>query len=142
MGNLGVSARVSPLQRIYNPKGDILHAITASSADFAGFGEAYFTLINFGEVKGWKKHLKMFSNLVVPVGRVRFHVFNELTSQLQVFEIGPSNYSRLTVPPGLWLSFKGLDKGVNLILNIASIEHDPIEAVSAPLSAFPMEPRI
>ena len=34
---------------------------------------------------------------------------------------------RLTVSPGLWLAFKGLGED-NLVLNIADIRHNPIEA--------------
>ena len=42
--------------------------------------------------------------------------------------LGPGdNYARLTVSPGLWLAFKGLGED-NLVLNIADIRHNPIEA--------------
>ena len=37
------------------------------------------------------------------------------------------NYYRLTVPPNLWIAFKGIDKDINLLLNIADFEHDPKE---------------
>ena len=41
--------------------------------------------------------------------------------------LSPNEYIRLTVPPGIWFGFKGLGKPVNLISNIADIEHDPSE---------------
>ena len=47
--------------------------------------------------------------------------------------MGYNNYSRLTVPAGLWLAFKGEDDGMNLILNIASIPHDPSESINKPI---------
>ena len=37
------------------------------------------------------------------------------------------NYRRLTVPPGLWMGFQGMGRGLNLLLNIADIPHDPTE---------------
>ena len=37
------------------------------------------------------------------------------------------NYGRLTVPPNLWLAFKGVGVQESLLLNVASIPHDPNE---------------
>ena len=48
-------------------------------------------------------------------------------------ELSQINYKRLTVPPGLWLAFKGKGNQSNLILNIASIEHDSEEIERKPL---------
>ena len=47
--------------------------------------------------------------------------------------LGPANYQRLTVPPGVWLGFEGRGEGLNLMMNLASIEHDPTEADTLPL---------
>ncbi|MDQ1298578.1 MAG: hypothetical protein QG558_1117, partial [Campylobacterota bacterium] len=41
--------------------------------------------------------------------------------------LSQDNYQRLTVKPNLWVAFKGLGE-YNLLLNLASIEHDPHEA--------------
>ena len=43
----------TPLSRIFHPKGDILHGMKKSDEGFTGFGEAYFTIIKNGEIKGW-----------------------------------------------------------------------------------------
>ena len=63
--------RLSPLRRIDTPAGPVLHALKASEPAFQGFGEAYFTAVGRGQVKAWKRHRRMVSNLVVPVGEVR-----------------------------------------------------------------------
>jgi dTDP-4-dehydrorhamnose 3,5-epimerase len=34
---------------------------------------------------------------------------------------------RLTVPPGLWMAFQGLDNTSSMLLNIADIKHEPDE---------------
>ena len=124
---------VSPLKKIINPKGDILHAIKSGSNGFNGFGEAYFSMIKKGCVKGWKKHLKMTLNLVVPQGEIRFVVYDDRENSLtkmKFFQINLSldNYCRLTVSPGLWVAFQGISEGFNLLLNVANIEHDPDES--------------
>ena len=47
---------LTPLKQIKHPLGDLYHAMKKSDKDFSGFGEAYFSTVNQGCVKGWKKH--------------------------------------------------------------------------------------
>ena len=134
----------TPLRRIAVPKGDVLHAVKAGDETYAGFGEAYFTMIDQGAVKGWKRHTRMVMNLVAPMGAVRFVVHDPDQPQgaperFRSFVLSPDSperYGRLTVQPGLWMAFQGVGAGPNLILNFASIAHDPQEADNAALEAF------
>jgi len=123
---------------IEHPMGDIFHGMKASDLGYAGFGEAYFTTIINGEIKGWKQHTKMVMNLVVPIGMVRFYVHDSIKNSTSVYEIGISNYCRLTIPPGYWVAFEGRTSYTNLVLNLASLEHDPMEAVNQPLDTYPL----
>lgn len=134
-------ASVVPLRVIAHPKGDIRHALKASEASFQGFGEAYFTTILSGQTKGWKKHRRMHMNLVVVQGEVAFHVHNDRTGITETFVLGieASNYARLNVPPSLWVAFTGRSEAASLVLNLASIEHDPDEADNVELDTFPFE---
>ena len=50
---------LTPLKKIPNANGDVLRAMKASDKGFVGFGEAYFSCLNQGATKGWKKHNKM-----------------------------------------------------------------------------------
>ncbi len=132
-------AFITPLRRIAHPQGDIQHGMKMSDPGYAGFGEAYFTAIHHGQTKGWKKHTRMQLNLVVPVGEVLFFVHDEGSGRTTTFLLGDACYARLTVPPGLWVAFEGRGGGHNLVLNLANLEHDPAEALSAPLGAFTLE---
>jgi len=127
------------LKQIANPKGDIYHALKKSDDSFTAFGEAYFTTVNFNEIKGWKKHTEMILNLIVPVGAVRFVIFNDETNEFRDITLSPNNYQRLTVPSGVWVAFQGVSDDLNLVLNIASIEHDPSESVTCNLSEITYE---
>ena len=130
---------LTPLRRIPVPRGDVFHALKASAPGFAGFGEAYFTTVEQGAVKGWKRHREMTMNLVVPCGAVEFVVFDGTPGGEGTFRSillspdGEAQYQRLTVPPGLWMGFAGRGAGLNLVLNLASIEHRPEEADNLPL---------
>ena len=120
---------VTPLKQINHPKGDIFHAMKKSDEGFSGFGEAYFSTIHKGDIKGWKKHTQMILNLVVPVGEIEFVVFNEDTKEFFNEKLSQNNYKRLTIEANLWMAFRGLDE-TNILLNLASIEHDPSEAIN------------
>jgi dTDP-4-dehydrorhamnose 3,5-epimerase len=121
-----------PLKQIYHPKGDIFHAMKKSDDGFDGFGEAYFSTINKGDIKGWKKHTQMTLNLVVPVGEIEFVVYDENSKEFFSVKLSPNNYQRLTIKPGLWMAFRGIGE-YNMLLNLASIEHDPSESISIEL---------
>lgn len=124
---------LTPLKQFYTPKGDVFHAMKKSDNGFAGFGEAYFSSVNKGDIKGWKKHTKMTLNLIVPVGEIEFVVYNENSKEFFSVALSQKNYQRLSVAPGLWMAFRGINEN-NLLLNIASIEHDPSEAVAKDIS--------
>ena len=124
---------LTPLKIIPNIKGDILHAMKATDKSFNGFGEAYFSCLNQGAVKGWKKHTEMTLNLIAVFGKIKIVVFN----QKNYYEVilSKDNYHRLTVIPGLWVSFQGLSKH-NILLNLANIAHNPNESENVDLSSF------
>lgn len=132
---------LTPLKSIFHPKGNVFHAMKKSDPGFTGFGEAYFSTVNPGDIKGWKKHLHMTMNLVVPAGAIGFVLFDdrEESSSKGTFysvTLSADNYQRLTVPPGVWMGFKGLGNELNLLLNLADLEHDPTESENIPLDAI------
>ncbi len=129
---------LTDLKIIEHPKGDIFHALKKSEDSYKGFGEVYFSNINHNEIKGWKKHTKMTLNIVVPVGKIKFVIFDdrkESKTYNQFFEVilSTKNYKRLTIAPNLWVAFKGLEEN-NFLLNIADLEHNPTEGVNINLN--------
>ena len=135
---------VTPLAIVDVKGGDVLHAMKTVDEGFSGFGEAYFSKVNYGAVKGWKRHRQMTLNLIVPQGKVRFVLFDDRASSLtnghyQDIVLSLDQYQRLTVPPLVWGAFQGLAEPDSLLLNIASIPHDPTEADQKPINQFEYE---
>ena len=131
--------KVFPLKIIQTLNGEVKHALKYSDHSFSGFGEAYFSSVGFGAIKGWKKHSRMILNLIVPIGRIKFTVFDdregsESFGEYYTIILGEGNYQRLTISPNLWVAFEGVGEGENTLLNIASIEHDPAEAINIDLN--------
>lgn len=117
---------VTPLKRIPLMDGDVLHGMKRSDPGFLDFGEAYFSMIEVGAIKAWKRHLRMTLNLVVPIGSVHF-VFMDDKGAMREELAGVDHYVRLTVPPNIWFGFRGLFAPYSMLMNIADIPHDPDE---------------
>ena len=126
---------ITPLKIVSHPKGDIYHGMKRSDSGYLNFGEAYFSTIVSGETKAWKMHTRMTSNLIVCKGKVKIVLYDNRKDSvsndvINEFVLSLDNYCRLTVPPGIWLGFKGIAKDISMILNIADIVHDPSEQVN------------
>ena len=132
---------LTPLKKIVHPLGDVFHGMRSSDKGFNGFHEAYFSTIKYGVIKPWKKHLQMTLNLIVPVGKIRFVLLDNrekssTKDQFMDVSLSIENYYRLTVPPKIWVGFKGEGNSTNLLLNIANLNHDPSEIVRTDLNTF------
>ena len=124
---------------IRDDRGAVLHMLRCDSNEFASdFGEAYFSKIKEGVIKGWKKHIKMTQRISVPVGSVKF-VFVDLRADssshggIVEIELSEKNHKLIIVPPGLHYSFKGTSPGESLIANITNLPHEPSECELLPL---------
>jgi dTDP-4-dehydrorhamnose 3,5-epimerase len=135
--------KLHQLRRITVPNGDILHALKLSDEDYYGFGEAYFSHIKHGSIKGWKRHNKVTLNLVVVLGSVKFIFYDDREDSstfgmFEEFQLSPdNNYQRLTVSPGVWMSFMGISDEESIIMNIINDVHNPDEANRKDLSEIP-----
>ena len=129
---------VTGLRQIVDERGAVLHHMRNDAPEFTAFGECYFSEMVPGAVKAWKRHRKQTQNLAVPIGRVRFVIYDDRESSpthggLQVIELGrPDNYRRLHIPLGLWYGFTCLSDRSALIANCADLPHDPNDAELRP----------
>jgi dTDP-4-dehydrorhamnose 3,5-epimerase len=127
MGSVSVTQiLITPLKRIQVPGGDVLHGMKCSDPGYVDFGEVYFSIVEGGAIKAWKRHLRMTLNFVVPLGTVLFAFIDE-EGAVREEEVGENRYVRLTVPPGIWFGFKGVGNNKNMVLNLANIPHNPRE---------------
>ncbi|OGS37162.1 MAG: dTDP-4-dehydrorhamnose 3,5-epimerase [Elusimicrobia bacterium RIFOXYB2_FULL_49_7] len=131
---------VSPLKQIIDERGKVMHMLRADSPLFSNFGEIYFSIVNAGAVKAWKRHLKMTQNFAVPVGKVKFVFFDQRPSSktggaIDIIEIGGDNYNLIQVPPMIWYGFSGMASMPSLVANCTDMTHDPAETERADINA-------
>lgn len=121
--------QVTPLRRIPDERGAVLHMLREDSPVFERFGEVYFSLVYPGVVKGWHLHRRMALNYAVPVGTVKLVCFDDRAESpthgaVQELHLGEFEYSLVTIPPMVWNGFKGEGVGTALVANCATIPHD------------------
>ena len=123
---------LSPLRQIFDERGKVMHMLREDSAIFSRFGEIYFSCTHPGVVKAWHLHKEMTLNYAVPIGKIKFVLYDDRPNsstfgEVQELFIGADNYCLVTVPPNIWNGFKGCGTEMSLVANCASIPHDPNE---------------
>ncbi|MDB5293556.1 MAG: dTDP-4-dehydrorhamnose 3,5-epimerase-like enzyme [Phycisphaerales bacterium] len=124
--------RITPLRQIADERGKIMHMLRSDAPHFLQFGEIYFSCVYPGAIKAWHIHKIMTLNYAVPIGNIKFVLYDERESsptrgQVQEIYLGPESYNLVTVPPMVWNGFKGIGTQMALVANCASIPHDAEE---------------
>jgi dTDP-4-dehydrorhamnose 3,5-epimerase len=123
---------ITPLKQIPDERGTIMHMLKSTDPAFTQFGEIYFSGVYPDVVKAWHIHTEMTLNYAVPIGKIKFVLYDDRPKsstfgEVQELFIGSDNYCLVTVPPNIWNGFKGCGTEMSLVANCASIPHDPNE---------------
>lgn len=131
--------KLTKLSQIKDDRGAVFHYLKSTDETFKQFGEAYFSKINPKIIKGWKLHKSIFQHFCVPFGAIKIVIFDNRVGSPSVGKIAEillddeSNYFLLSMPPGLWYSFKCISVHSSLLANIIDQPHNIGEAVNLPL---------
>jgi dTDP-4-dehydrorhamnose 3,5-epimerase len=123
---------VTPLRRIPDERGAVLHMLRDDSPAFERFGEIYFSTIYPGVIKGWHLHREMTLNYAVPVGMIKLVCYDDRPGSpthgaLSEIHLGELNYCLVTIPPLVWNGFKGEGSTTALVANCSTVHHSPDE---------------
>ena len=121
------------IPKIESYKGGIFKILKSSDQEFTGFGEVYISNIKKGEIKAWKKHLKMTCILIPIHGQTKVVIYNNF--DFHVFNLNSEKKKKLIIPPHTIFGFTAI-KDDSSIMNIANIEHDPKESIKYDLQEF------
>ena len=126
---------VKPLKIISDERGKVMHMLKRNNELLREFGEVYFSTVNPGVVKGWKKHVKAVQNFAVPIGNIKVVLYDdredsETKGVVQEILIGEDSYCLLHIPSGVWYSFGAEKDKFALITNCTDLPHDPQETES------------
>ena len=124
--------KIKALKQISDHRGKVMHMLRNDSQEFYGFGEIYFSCVYPGAIKGWHIHKEMILNYAIPYGKIKLVLFDDRADsptkgKVQEIITGPDNYCLITIPPHIWNGFMGLGNDISIVVNCASIPHDPKE---------------
>lgn len=125
---------ITPLRKIPDERGIILHMLRRDDQQFQEFGEIYFSLAYPGVIKGWHLHTKTTLNYAVPVGMIKLVLWDQRDvsptkgTLLEIFT-GADKYERITIPPGVVNGYKVVGVQPALVANCATLPYDPEEMI-------------
>ena len=118
---------IKNLSIINNKKGDILKGFLKSDNKTINVKEVYFSEINPKQIKAWKKHNKMTSNLIAVKGEIKIVVQKKDKSFITEI-ISKKNYKMISIPPNFWFGFQCISTEAGMLVNISNEEHDDLES--------------
>jgi len=134
---------LKPLKIFTDERGRVMHMLRADDELFRKFGEIYFSVVNPGMVKGWKRHQRMTQFFSVPQGNLKLVIYDDRAQsptrgQVQEILLGEHDYQLVRIPPLVWYAVKSIDNKIAMIANCTDITHDPKESEQI----APDDPRI
>ena len=122
--------QITPLKQICDQRGAVMHMLRG--AQLSCIQEVYCSLVKSRAIKAWKRHHRMIQHYAVPVGKINLVLFDDRPNSsthnmIQEIMTGVDCYGLIEIPSMIWYGFMGLDDGDSLIINGASLEHDPDE---------------
>jgi dTDP-4-dehydrorhamnose 3,5-epimerase len=124
---------IKPLKIFRDERGQVMHMLRCDDPLFKGFGEIYFSVVNVGVVKGWKRHKEMVQSFAVPKGDMKLVIYDDRPKspskgEIQVIEFGENNYQLVRLPPMVWYSFSPIGGVPAMVANCANIPFSPQES--------------
>jgi dTDP-4-dehydrorhamnose 3,5-epimerase len=124
--------QIKPLKVFRDERGAVMHMMRFDDGVFVRFGEIYFSVVNSGVIKGWKKHLKMTQHFAVPQGDIKLVIYDDRQSsttkgEIQEIYLGQKNYQLVCIPPRVWYGFRAENNQPAMIANCSDLVHDPKE---------------
>ena len=69
--------KITPLKKIDDDRGSVLHMMRKDSAIFKSFGEIYFSVAFPGKIKAWHLHKETFLNYACIDGTIKLVLFDD-----------------------------------------------------------------
>jgi len=115
--------RLYYLNQIPDDRGFVKHFMVEE--DNFHFGEAYFSTVYRGVVKGWHGYSEKVLNYCVPIGMVHLVLWDNRPdsrtyNMINDYYIGEQNYMRVVIPSGVMNAFKGISGPYSLVAIVAS----------------------
>ena len=125
---------ITPLKKIKDERGTVMHMMRQDSSIFKNFGEIYFSLTYPNAIKAWHMHKEMILNYACIEGEIKFVLFDDRKNsktkgKIQELILEPDNYFLVTVPPLIWNGFMNVGKKNSILANCSSVPYRDDEII-------------
>lgn len=101
------------LKIIADERGCVRHFVRSDDPDFVKFGETYIAQVYKGVTKAWHGYPRKILHYACVSGMVKLGLYDSRKDsptfkQFDTFFLGDMDYSRITIPPGVFNGFKGI----------------------------------
>jgi CDP-glucose 4,6-dehydratase len=129
---------ITPLKKIVNQEGTVMHMLRKDNDFFKEFGEIYFSVVFPGAIKAWRMHKEMTVNLAAVQGNMQLVMLDKRENsptkgKIKEVTLGEENYCLITIPPGIAYGFRGTGNENVMLANCATQPHDDNEVIRIPL---------
>lgn len=111
---------VSSLKVIPDERGCVRHFLRCDEPDFHSIAEVYVTEVYRGVFKGWHSYPSKTITYTVVSGMVQLVLIDSRKDSptfqdTETLFLGKDNYSKVTIPPGVFNGFRGLTDAVIVV---------------------------
>ena len=125
---------ITPLRKIPDERGCIMHMLRSDEPHYSAFGEIYFSTAYPGVIKGWHEHTRQVQNYAVIDGMIKLVLYDNRKASisykvLQEVFVGDENYCLVTIPVGVINGYKCIGSKKCIVANCSTLPHDSDEMV-------------
>jgi dTDP-4-dehydrorhamnose 3,5-epimerase len=134
--------KITPLKKIKDDRGSVLHMIRKDSKNFISFGEIYFSIAYPKAVKAWHLHKETYLNYACISGAIKLVLFDDrpksrTKNEIQEIILSIDNYFLVTVPPLIWNGFTNIGKQNAILANCSTVPYRDEEIIrKSPFDKF------
>lgn len=134
--------KITPLKKIEDDRGSVLHMMRKDSKNFISFGEIYFSTAYPKAVKAWHLHKETYLNYACISGTIKLVLFDDrpksrTKNEIQEIILSIDNYFLVTVPPLIWNGFTNIGKQNAILANCSTVPYSYEEIIrKSPFDKF------
>lgn len=120
---------ITPLKKIPDERGTVMHMLRSDAPHFQQFGEIYFSTAYPDVIKAWHIHKKMTLNYAVISSMIKLVLYDmrpdsPTKGELMEIFLGEENYSLVTIPNGIANGYKTFGTKPAIVANCATHPHE------------------
>ena len=128
---------ITPLKKIIDNRGSVMHMLRNDSKIFKKFGEIYFSITNSDSIKAWHMHKDMILNYACIQGVIKLVLYDDRKSSIsrgkfQELILSTDNYFLVTVPPLIWNGFRNISSEKSILANCSTVPYRDDEIIRRP----------